>query len=276
MRSSSLTIIALLAILTPLGARAIAQDAAPPSPPSAEEVALRREIASLRDRLARAEERIRQLEAERDALRAQLAEARKGAQSAAGGESQAPSEELAPVPDDPFASPASMLQELRKRYEIEFAGLPHDTDPAIEAYKRDVQVWCRNVSRELRGRGQWVVQVLKLEEIPHDRRSFEALLRVIDPASGLPIGRPFLATIDASDARQIERLKDRFHYWKASVVVVAAPRYNEQRVDEGVFEHPPFVGRYCDFGVDLDFKRFVGVPDDQIGKGAPSTPARGR
>ncbi len=276
MRSSSLTIIALLAILTPLGAHALAQDAAPPSPPSAEEVALRREIASLRDRLARAEERIRQLEAERDALRAQLTEARKGAQAASGGGSQAPSEELAPVPDDPFASPASMLQALRKRYEIEFAGLPHDTDPAIEAYKRDVQAWCRNVSRELRGRGQWVVQVLKLEEIPHDRRSFEALLRVIDPSSGLPIGQPFLATIDASDARQIERLKDRFHYWKASVMVAATPRYNEQRVDEGVFEHPPFVGRYCDFGIELDFKRFVGVPDDKIGKGSPPAPARRR
>ncbi len=273
MRSSNLTWIVLLALLMSLGAQALAQDAAPPSP---EEVALRREIASLRERLAKAEERIRHLEAERDALLGQLAEARKNARQAGGAGEQAPAEELAPVPADPFASPASMLQELRKRYEIAFADLPHDTDPAIEAYKRDVQAWCRNVARGLRGRGQWIVQVLKLAEIPHDRRSFEAQLRVIDPASGLPIGQPFRATIDASDARQIERLKDRFRFWKASVVVAAAPRYNEQRIDEGVFEHPPFVGRYCDFGIQMDFRRFVGVPDDQIGKGTPASPGRGR
>lgn len=248
---------------------ASAQDA----PPTAAEVALRREIATLRDRLAQAEERIRVLEVERARLLDELAKARQATSDETGQGSGAPGEELAPVPADPFASPASMLAELRTRYEARFANVPHDTDPAIAAYKDDVRAWCESGVRDLRDRRQWLVRVLEMTESADDRRFFDARLRVIDEASGLPIGPAVNARISAGDARLIERGKDRFPSWRATVVVSAMPKFNEQRADAGVFEHPPFVGRYCDFGIQMDFRHFAGVRDEDLKK-APAPPGR--
>lgn len=253
----------------------LAQDA----PPTPAEVALRREIATMRDRLAQAEERIRQLEGERAGLLEELAKARQSAsdrtreasESAAGG---TPGEIMASVPADPFASPASMLNEIRKRYEAKFASVPHDTEAAIAAYKEDVRAWCAAGQRDLRDRSQWLVRVLELKEIAEDRRFFGARLRVIDEASGLPIGPAFSARIPAGDARIIERGKDRFPFWRATVVVAGTPAYNEQRGDAGVFEHPPFVGRYCDFAIEIEFRHVAGVREEDLKKAAPPPPSR--
>ncbi len=263
-------LIAIVSITCPL---ALAQD----DPPSPIEVQLRREIATLRDRLAGAEERIKRLEAERDALLKQLADARAAAagtpSSEAAGQDPGPTEPRAEIPGDPFASPASMLKELQKRYEAEFSRLPHDTDPAIEDYKKDVQEWSKSGLRDMRDRRQWLVKVTDLTPDPNDRRSYDATVRVIDEASGLPIGDPFKSKIDTANARKIEAGKDRFAYWRATVVLAPAPIYNEQRIDAGVFEHPPFVGRYCDFGIEIDWRLFQGVRAEEVEKTKPEQPA---
>ncbi len=264
-------VLSIVSVTAPI---ALAQD----EPASATEVQLRREIATLRDRLASAEERIRSLESERDEVLKQLAQARAAAASGSSGGAgtvpdAGPQEPRAPVPEDPFASPASMLVELRARYEAEFSSLPHDTDPAIEDYQEDVRVWCRAGVRDLRDRRQWLVTVSDVKARDNDRRRFDATIRVIDEASGLPIGEPLKTTIDTSTARKIEAGKDRFAYWRATVIVSASPTFNQIRPDAGVFEHPPFVGRYCDFGVQLDWRMFQGVRAEVIEKNkAPAPP----
>lgn len=249
--------------------------AAQETPATAAEVALRREIATLRDRLAKAEERIRQLEGERGRLLEELAKLRQ-APAAGGGESAgSPGEATAAVPADPFASPASMLEELRRRYEGRFAGVAHDTEPAIRAYREDVRAWCESGVRDLRDRRQWVVRVLEMKESADDKRYVDARLRVIDEASGLAIGGAFNVRLSAADARLIERGKDRFPLWRATVVVGGAPVFNEQRVDAGVFEHPAFVGRYCDFGIEIDVRHLAGMREEDL-KRAPAGGTPGR
>jgi len=275
------------AMVLAVSPHARAQDAPPPKsppppaiePPSATEVQLRREIASLRDRLAQAEQRIRALESERASMVQELARARqtKSEQASAEGTPalDAPTEPMAQVPADPFASPASMLNELRKRYELEFADVPHDTDPAIEAYKQDAKAWCTSGVRDLRARREWLLRVIEITPRPGDRRKVDALVRVIDEGSTLPIGKAFDITLDATHARKIEAGKDRYPYWRATVVLAAAPVFNEARTDPGVFEHPAFIGRYCAFGEEINVRLVQGVREAALKK-TKTPPASGR
>ena len=270
----SLLGVIVLSVVSVASPMARAQD----DPPSPIEVQLRREIATLRDRLAAAEERIRRLEGERDTLLEQLAAARSSASESKTGTSQSvdagPQELRAPVPADPFASPASMLNEVRDRYESEFEGLPHDTDPAIVDYKKDVESWCKAGLRDLRDRRQWLISVGDLEPRPNDRRQFDATIRVIDELTGLPIGDPLKTTIDATSARKIEAGKDRYGYWRVTVAVSALLEYNESLADEGVFENPAFVGRYCEFDVEVNWRLFQGVRTEEVEKNLkPAPPA---
>lgn len=236
---------------------ATAQEARAPAQaqPSPEEIRLRREVADLRDQLARAEERIRRLEEERTLLLGELRQLREQRVGRAGGdaadEPRPTREPRAEVPQDPYAAPAALLRALRERYEQEFASVPHDTQPAIEAYRRDVQKWIEQVRREMRSRTTWLVRFGDLRQEGRDRL---VTAQVIDEQSGLPIGEPFTTSIDSSTAMKLERGMERFDRWKATVILAADPKFNPERADPGVFEHPPFVGRYVDFGISIDWR----------------------
>jgi hypothetical protein len=155
----------------------------------------------------------------------------------------------APAPDDPLASPASLLRELRSRYFESMRGVPDSTAAERAEYKQRVALWCRLTNRELRGRRTWLVELDDL--IPLRGGRAVARMSVIDEASGLPIAD----AIDVEVPRRfIDRVENdpRYERWLLSAVVIAAPKLNEDRATRGVFEYPPFIGPYVDFDFEID------------------------
>ncbi|MEO1718163.1 MAG: hypothetical protein AAFR76_13755, partial [Planctomycetota bacterium] len=63
----------------------------------------------------------------------------------------------------------------------------------------------------------------------------------------------------------IDRIENdpRYDRWLLTAVVIAAPRYNDERATRGVFEYPPFVGPYVDFDFELDWISLRGWREGQ-------------
>jgi len=248
----------VLAVLAP-AASARAQGSSPAE--------LRREIVRLSDelrkahgQLAEAQKRIAALEAERAAQEKQLLEAASiinDLRARVSSDPQAaPSQAFAPVPDDPLAAPAALLRELKARYRQEVASLPRATPDQDRAYRQAAAQWCRDVPQTLRGRSVWLVRFDRLA--PAGRQEFEGFLQVLDPRALLPIGEPVRIRMPERFAARVQREK-RFTLWEATLLVVAEPVYNKDRVDEGVFNVPSFVGPYVEFGYSLDWISLAGV-----------------
>lgn len=240
-------------------------DAAPPAQPNATQPAsgdveaLQREIASLRQSLAEAENRYRRLEQDYAAVREQLAAAER---FIAGIQAQSqtpmtlpPSESRAPVPEDPMASPASLLAALQSRYALEFGNEAPTEAAALADYRDRVEKWVKDISRELRGRPTWLVTISDVRETESGR--MEGWVRIIDESSGLPIGDPFITELSRSQAARIR--EGGFDRWRTTVALNARPRFNPERRDEGVFNVPAFIGPFVEFGFGADFRSLLGV-----------------
>ncbi|MCB9845551.1 MAG: hypothetical protein H6811_06165 [Phycisphaeraceae bacterium] len=235
--------------------------------------AARREIASLREQLAAKEREVTQLRAEREALVAQLTDARR--RLASGGDSSEPSppgslERRAPAPDDPFASPESMFHELRKRFEADLAGYPDEQSaPGIGRFKMAVQAWCRRMNRELAQRATWLVEPKDYTEL--DARRTEVTMRIVDEATGLPIGDPFRAVLSKIIADRMQRSADEAPMWRATVNVQAAPIYRPEHADAGTFDSLLLIGPYAEFAIETDFREISPVRDRPGPRPPPAT-----
>ena len=166
----------------------------------------------------------------------------------------------AATPADALSSPASLLRELRSRYFETMRDVPDATLAERDEYKQQVALWCRLTNRELRGRRTWLVELNDL--IPLRGGRAVGRLRVIDEASGLPIAE----AVDVEVPRLfIDRIENdpRYDRWLLTAVVIAAPRYNDERATRGVFEYPPFVGPYVDFDFELDWISLRGWREGQ-------------
>lgn len=200
-------------------------------------------IANLRQTIEILRERLRLAAEERELLLARIGqlEDRLGMKE----EETPPAEDRAPVPEDPFASPASLMEGLKAKYEAEIEPPESDDPEAIEEYHAAIAKWCRETSRTMRERREWVVSVE--EVVRSGRKPATAWMRVIDPATKLPIGSGFSIVLSDRFASRVERGKAG-SLWTLRLLVVGQPRYSAGRATPGIFDAPPLVGPYVEFG----------------------------
>ncbi len=236
----------VLGTLAPCGV--LAQDGAPqPAAPDAiraENNSLRAEVQRLRAAL---DEALRRLAAAEAAL------ARLGLPLGTTMEDADPAVVAAPA--DPLASPASLLVELRRRYERDLAGGP--TDAA--ARRAAVGAWCKSIRTDLKGRREWLVTIAPVEEPGASPSRPEAMVRVYDEALLRPIGEAVRVRIPARHAAQVRARPDQ-RLWTLTANIAAAPRFEERRETEGVFNYPPFIGPYAEFAFELEWVSLTASP----------------
>jgi hypothetical protein len=114
-----------------------------------------------------------------------------------------PDEPRATTPDDPLASPASMLAGLVKAHADGFVGWVHETPAEAERYALAVEDWCERLPRVWRGERTWVLRLSDWRRDAYGPASVR--MRVIDPATDLPIGEPFRREFPRSYIDRLER-----------------------------------------------------------------------
>jgi outer membrane murein-binding lipoprotein Lpp len=217
------------------------------------------QVRDLTAQLAESQRHVERLQAERDELLARLRSADQtiAALRRGGGGGAAPAR--APIPEDPSASPASLLAELHRRYQREVASLPTadaGDAPGRAQHRRDTQRWCQQTARQLRAKAAWLVRLAGPR--PGDApEHVSVLVTVLDEASGLPIGDPFRSEIPQRIAQRIDRERRARRPddapWRATGLLIADPRFNPDRVEPGPYNTPPFVGLYVEFGFQIDW-----------------------
>lgn len=228
-------------------------------------------IANLRQTIEILRERLRLAAEERELLLARIGqlEDRLGMK-----QEPPPAQDRAPVPDDPFASPASLLEGLKAKYDAEVTPPESDEPQAIEEYHAGIAKWCRETSRTMRERREWVVSVE--EVVRSGRRPATAWMRVIDPATKLPIGSAFSLVLSDRFASRVER-GDEGSLWTIRLLVVGQPRYIAGRATPGIFDAPPLIGPYVEFGWSghpYAIFPYVEKPVEPAKPGAPAEQAR--
>lgn len=205
----------------------------------------------LRQELDQAQKQIESLTADRDSLAKQLTQAQKQVTTLQAQISQSPppTQPKARIPTDPFAAPASMLAELRRRFDRQMRGQPLETGRDIAAYQRNVEKWCTTVPRSLRGKTTWLVRIEFLAASHRDEKRVR--IQILDHALA-QIGDPFNVPIPNRFADRIERAIDQ-DLWELTAFVVAEPKLDEDRPDPGIFNAPDFLGPYAQFDFTMEW-----------------------
>ncbi|MFO0828786.1 MAG: hypothetical protein U0572_11650 [Phycisphaerales bacterium] len=242
----------------------------PNSMPPEVAVELQRRIEELEKELEAAKERIRELE--KDLAAAQ-------ASKAGGSNASAPATPPAEIPaDQALASPDTFLRFAQQAYASEFtdasvAAAPNESaDAAGVRLQRRIERWTAAMNREWRKSVRWLVQHGKAQ-IRSDGVTVQ--VTVLDEATGAPIGEAFEITLDARQAKRYSERVGRAappERWVLSAVF--APRFvaNPNRMDPGVFNHPPLVGPGVELRQELVVESFVPARQEAAKPAAPNAP----
>ncbi len=237
-------------------------------------------------------ERVRELEAEVAALRRQVHDLQAQLDRLRGTDAEV-STDAAPL--DPYASPGSLLLELRRRYARQLGDLARSTPSQQAHFESQAERWCEKVRGEIRGRTRWLAVVTDVR-VP-ERGEPDALFRVLDEFTQRPLGEAVRLPIDRTAAGRFESLRRghelRYNHvypdeapglaYSISTVVLAEPVFDRERLDAGVFNYPPIVGPCVEFGMRLDIDSVSAVELDPSAPGstpgptvreAPARPAR--
>ncbi|MEM0982542.1 MAG: hypothetical protein AAGI17_01185 [Planctomycetota bacterium] len=236
---------------------------------------LRRELEQERVRAERAEQRVAQLEAELQALRAELAAMRQGGTPQrvrpAGVAPSGGSSGQAPVPGDPLASPSSLFFAMQLSYEqaTSFDGRPEPSERDVLNAVRD---WTRDARRELSGLSEWLVQLRAAEmtEGTNLPAFAEASMTVLDRRSLRPIGSPIRVQVPGRFRSRVSEAGEHA-YFLLDARVQAAPVFNANREEAGIFNFPLLIGPYAEFGFDLDWQRLRPIDEDEARQGGTGT-----
>lgn len=180
----------------------------------------------------------------------------------------------APIPADPLASPASLLRTLRESWERSFAGLSLESDEARAEYQRRLGQWIDSVQRSMHGNTRWRLLISEIQPGPRNREA-AARFQVIDPGTGLPIGKSFQGTIPSRMLLKMDDLTAT-QMWDVTMTLTAKPKINTSRLSAGAFDYPPLIGPMTEFYFEFDWigmKRVVEesapTPDNPQPEGVP-------
>lgn len=175
----------------------------------------------------------------------------------------------APIPVDPLASPASLLRSLRESWERSFAGLSLESEQARAEYERRLGQWADSVQRSMHGNTRWRVLISEIQPGPRNRDA-TARFRVIDPGTGLPIGKSFLGTIPSRMYLKLDQAAGE-QMWDVTLTLTPKPTINTKRLESGAFDYPPLIGPMVEFQFDFDW---IGMK--RVGEADAPTPGNPR
>jgi len=237
-----------------------------------------RQQASARPADDEAARRIRELEDQNASLRRQVVNLQAQLDRLRGLDTSV-SSDAAPL--DPYASPSSLLLELRRRYARELGDVPRATPTQQQRFEQQAERWCEKVRSDIRGRTRWLAVVTDVR-VP-ERGEPDALIRVLDEFTHRPLGEAVRLPVTRTIADRFESLRraHELNYnrsdpseipglaFSISTLVLAQPVFNPERVDAGVFNYPPIVGQCVEFGMRLDIDS-VGPVELEREKPAPA------
>lgn len=212
--------------------------------------------------IAKLKKELEQARSEIAALKARIAELEGTGNGAGDVRAVRPS-----IPIDPLSCPPSMLIELKRRYERELGSYPTATASQRERLIEDAKKWCRGLGRELRGKRVWLA---KIEDVRAseggEREAFVAKVTALDETTrkplgdGVKVGLPgrFVDRIRAVERERrvgdpnVDPATQGAWAWELTAIVAAAPVFDAERTEAGVFNAPAFVGRHVVFGMELE------------------------
>jgi len=235
-----------------------------------ENARLATELADLKDELEKARQENQALKQEVEQLREEL---RKASVETTGG--RLPSPELQPEQitiDEsvPGASPRALLKALMADYGE--ATAEHEIGAGPEApqrplYLRHLERWAAKMNRQYKLAIDWHVRLVDpyAPAVPVGR-GYVLRLQAVDPETDVKLGDPFDALLSRSVATRIEeRLQREGLDSVFRLMGVLGPRVhiNEERLSEGAFDNPRFIGPFAEFGFVVHVKTLLPTPREQ-------------
>lgn len=186
------------------------------------------------------------------------------------------------LPLDPYASPACLLAELKRRYSRELGDLPRATQAQRDRFESQARRWCDRTRADVRGRTRWLA-LLSDVQFP-EVGTPDAMVRVLDEFTHRPVGEGVRVELSRAFARRALVLAEEHEHLYAGAgpgeaptlaydltgMLIANPIYNAERTASGVFDFPPMVGACIEFGARLDIDRLDRVElAPQVPRAAP-------
>lgn len=166
--------------------------------------------------------------------------------------------ELAPIPEDePLSSPQAMLLAAQSSFEAVANAIDYDPEKRSELFNKDFQRWNREISRELVGDPEWLIQVIE----PRREGSNTTLtFRVFDPTTRRPFSaREFPLEVNSRLGRKLTAA-DAPEMWIMRARVAFKPILNYQRAEMGFFDIPPYIGKFVEFSMVIQPQSLIEAP----------------
>lgn len=219
---------------------------------------LRTQVRDLERELEAARARIQELEREVEVLRNALGNTQSPGSSA-------PDAEPPPIDtSNPTSSPPALLHTLKASYAEAINGLEPGVDRSRErsVYLRTVARWAASSNRQYREPIEWHV---KVNEAVANRPGYLMTLVVVDPKSSREVGEPFDVQIPRMMARRYDQLRERGEDVSTLIlrgVLIPDIRVNENRLERGAFDNPPFIGPFAEFTFSVEPRSLLPVGEE--------------
>lgn len=173
------------------------------------------------------------------------------------------------VPKDPMACPASMVAEMRRRYEKDFHEPAAETEAGRKQRQMEVQRWCREMPKALRGRARWLVRLI---DVGNEEAGKETVkYQVLDAMTREPVGEEVVSPLPLAHVARVKGLAVGT-LMEVGALMEAEPTFNASRVGGSVFDYPPLLGAYAESGVRVEWQSVEAIKDSARPTPDRSTP----
>jgi len=237
---------------------------------AAELAEARREIRESRDQIAALREQVTGLKGDLTQIKSMLSSLVRPASS-----TSAPT---IAIPEDPMASPDAMLSGLRSRYTKAFAGVVANNEVARRDRFKEIERWCRDMNRELRGKARWLARIDAVAPVTADASTprdaaFLLTYTVLDATTRAAISTSQTVAVPSHIGNKLKE-QPAGTLAEVGVFFSAAVTFDETRVETGIFGTPVMVGPHVVHGVTLEWTSVEPIRGSSRPERPPTDPAR--
>lgn len=183
----------------------------------------------------------------------------------------------------PSASPRALHKAIQDSYleamkDME-TGRPGDTKR--RAYMKKLEGWKASLERQLRGPIVWHVRVVdaRMQNVDPDRQRERIVTFVaVDPETDVRLGEQFDVQLSKTLTDRLANYEARSKDGDIGVLVMRGTlsphiRINQERLERGSFDNPPFIGPFAEFQFAVDVKSLMPVAEDKEKQTEATQPA---
>jgi hypothetical protein len=167
----------------------------------------------------------------------------------------------------PDASPRALLRAVQASYAEATADREMgEADDSRERmlYLRELDRWVSRVNREFKTPIEWHVEIVS--PAVQVGRGFVLRLQAVDPQTAVTLGDPFDALISRQLFARLRQQERRFGLDETLVlkgVMVPRVQINADRLVEGAFDNPRFIGPFAEFNLTVTAQAIIPVPETE-------------